>query len=231
MKPVQIEEVGTPVVETPARGNQPKVSKKNQLSAAEKTTLAKHEEVIQHHFESFKDAGNALVAIRSGKLYRETHATFDDYCRERWEMSKTQANRLIAAAQVVENVSTVKESKDIVEHLTESAVRPLAALNPAQQRKVIAAVVKKAPATLEGRGVTAKLMTSIARQTVPSAFKKKKTNGSESSHRPSAGDLIRRSELMGLLNTWEKAQMASGKFAKLTPKEVLAAVRIIITNL
>lgn len=228
MKPLIDTDGGTAVAEAPARGNQPKVSKKNQLSAAEKTSLAKHEDVIQHHFESFKDAGNALVAIRSGKLYRETHATFDDYCRERWEMSKTQANRLIAAAQVVENVSTVKESKDIVDHLTESAVRPLAALNPAQQRRVIAAVVKKAPAALEGRGVTAKLVTSIARQTVPSAFKKKaKVNG----QRPSAGDLIRRSEVLGQLNAWEKVQMAAGKFAKMSARDCLAAVREIIVNL
>ncbi len=224
MKPDVIE-VGAAAPEV-ARGKQPK---KNQLSPHEREALARFESVLQNHFETFKDAGHALIAIRDGRLYRQEHATFEDYCRMRWEMSKTQANRLIAAAKIVDNITSVKESKDIVEHLTESAVRPLAALNPAQQRKVIAAVVKKAPASIDGRGVTAKLVQSIARETVPSAFKKVKANGRKPAL--NASDLIRRSEVLGQLNTWEKAQMAAGKFSKLTPQAVLSAVRAIITNL
>lgn len=35
------------------------------------------------------------------RLYRETHATFEDYCRERWSMGRTYAHRNIEAARVV----------------------------------------------------------------------------------------------------------------------------------
>jgi len=182
--------------------------------------------VIQNHFESFSKAGDALVEIRDNRLYRETHGTFEDYCRERWEMSKTQANRLIAAAQVIHNIVKVKESKDIAEHLSESAVRPLTGLTPKQQQKVMRKVVEKAPPPIAGRGVvTARLVQTVARQVVPSAFKKVKTNG----RRPSAGDLIRRSEVLGALTAWEKTK--GKKMDILSARDAIKAVREIITNL
>jgi hypothetical protein len=31
--------------------------------------------------------GTALLEVRDRRLYRETHATFEDYCRERWRFS------------------------------------------------------------------------------------------------------------------------------------------------
>lgn len=204
------------------------VRAKNKLTTAEANKLSELEKVIQHHFETFSQAGHALNEIRDTRLYRETHATFEDYCRARWEMSKTQANRLISAARVVENVAKTRGGKDIVEHLTESAIRPLTQLAPAQQRRVIEKVVEQAPPSAAGRGVTAKLVQSIARSVVPSAFKKVKANNGG---RRNASDLIRRSELLGSINVWEKAQMASGKFANMTAREALKAVRDIVNKL
>jgi hypothetical protein len=34
--------------------------------------------------QTFIAVARALAAIRDGRLYRETHATFEAYCRERW---------------------------------------------------------------------------------------------------------------------------------------------------
>jgi succinate dehydrogenase/fumarate reductase-like Fe-S protein len=38
-------------------------------------------------FDKFKRVLNALRDIRDNKLYRETHETFEDYCRQRWHFS------------------------------------------------------------------------------------------------------------------------------------------------
>lgn len=197
------------------------------LSTSEKEMFERMESTIQSHLESFSKAGDALVAIRDGRLYRETHGTFEDYCRERWEMSKTQANRLIAAAQVIHNIEKVKESKDIAEHLSESAVRPLTGLTPAQQQKVMRKVVEQAPPEVAGRSrVTARLVQTIARATVPKAFKKVKTNGKT---RPGASDLIRKSELVSGINKWEKDNRR--QLDSLSARDALKAVREIIKDL
>lgn len=216
---------GTAIAEAP-RKTVTKARRVKELTASERSRLSEAEAVIQSHFESFSKAGDALVDIRDNRLYRETHGTFEDYCRERWEMSKTQANRLIAAASVIHNIAKVKESKDIAEHLSESAVRPLTGLTPKQQQKVIRKVVEKAPPPIAGRGVvTARLVQTIARQVVPSAFKKAKTNG----RRPSAGDLIRRSEVLGAIGTWEKTN--AKKLQTMSAAAALKAVRNIIKGL
>jgi hypothetical protein len=218
---------GTAVAEAPRKVTKPATRKIKQLSPHEKEIFVRMEDVIQSHLESFSKAGDALVAIRDGRLYRETHGTFEDYCRERWEMSKTQANRLIAAASVIHNIGKVKESKDIAEHLSESAVRPLTGLTPAQQQKVIRKVVEKAPPPVAGRSrVTARLVQNVARATFPKAFKHAKTGNGD---RPSTSDLIRRSEVLGAISTWEKTQ--GKKLDGMTARSALNAVRNIIKGL
>jgi hypothetical protein len=47
------------------------------------------------------------LEIRDSRLYRQEFDTFEDYCRERWKMSKTNANRLIDAAEVATNVTPI----------------------------------------------------------------------------------------------------------------------------
>lgn len=216
---------GTAVAEAPRKTVTRKAAKS--LTTAERTRLTEAETVIQNHFESFSKAGDALVDIRDNRLYRETHGTFDDYCRERWEMSKSQANRLIAAATVMHNIVKVKESKDIAEHLTESAVRPLTSLTPAQQQKVIRQVAEQAPPPVAGRSrVTARMVQNVARKTFPKAFRSQKPDGEG---RRQVSDLIRRSEVLGAINTWEKTN--SKKLETMSARSALNAVRNIIKGL
>lgn len=40
--------------------------------------------------------GEALLEIRDKRLYRNDFRTFEDYCKNRWDMSKTHANRHIS---------------------------------------------------------------------------------------------------------------------------------------
>jgi phage N-6-adenine-methyltransferase len=108
---------------------------------AEKQRLEVLESVIDAGMQTFVHVGNALLEIRDGRLYRQAHATFEDYCRERWGMHRSRAYQLIEAAETVSNLSTIV---DIVP-ATESQARPLTVLEPAQQREAWQRAVETAP--------------------------------------------------------------------------------------
>ena len=114
----------------------------------EKQPLEVLESVIDAGMQTFVHVGNALLEIRDGRLYRHTHATFEDYCRERWGLKQSHAYRLMDAAQVVD----VLKSSPIGElPATESQARPLTVLEPAQQREAWQRAVETAPTIEVGR--------------------------------------------------------------------------------
>lgn len=103
-------------------------------------TLAQCEAVIAHGLRTFVEVGDALLVIRDERLYRETHATFEDYCRDRWDLDKPYAHRLITASEVarvlVPNGTAPK---------TEAVARELAPLRaaPEQLREAWTEVVQQ----------------------------------------------------------------------------------------
>ena len=110
------------------------------LSLRDRRELEECEAVIESGLQTFLEVGTALMTIRTARLHRTTHDTFEAYCRERWGMSKTHANRLIESADVVVNVTPIG-----VTPASESVCRPLAPLPPAAQRAVWADAVAAAP--------------------------------------------------------------------------------------
>ena len=68
--------------------------------------LAEHEATIERGLGTFVEVGEALLAIRDGRLYRESHDTFESYCRERWGFSRQRGNQLIDAAEMTTTVVT-----------------------------------------------------------------------------------------------------------------------------
>ena len=68
-------------------------------------SLAECEATIERGVRSYIEAGEALRTIRDSRLYRETFATFEDYCRERWGWERRRAYQLIEAADVVQNIA------------------------------------------------------------------------------------------------------------------------------
>ncbi len=54
-----------------------------ELSTDEQTQLTTHETTINAGLQTFHEVGNALLAIREARLYRQDFATFEDYCRQR----------------------------------------------------------------------------------------------------------------------------------------------------
>ena len=77
------------------------------LSLTELSRREELEHIIQVGLGTFYYVGSALLEIRDSRLYRSTHATFEDYCRDRWKMARNYANKLILAAVVVANLGTI----------------------------------------------------------------------------------------------------------------------------
>jgi|GEM_PF-607393 len=72
--------------------------------------LTEEEERDRTHLErkverAFYEAGKALQQLRDRKLYRSTHGTFEEYCRDRFGFERRHPYRLIDAATVVDNLS------------------------------------------------------------------------------------------------------------------------------
>lgn len=195
------------------------------MTARDRKLFLSKENILEHHFSTFKQAGEALLAIRDQRLYRENHVSFDIYCRARWDMSKTQANRLISAAQVVGSL-TSPETEQIVSRLTEGSVRPLTTLKPETQKRVVERLAASHPA---GKDITAKLVQQTAREIAPKEVPKGKKKDGEGGR--AGSDLIRRSEFLEELAGWEKLHKSNGTFAQLTPQAVLQQVRRIIGEL
>jgi hypothetical protein len=127
--------------------------------------LARLEQIISDGMRTFVDVGRALARIRDEKLYQETHATFEAYCRERWEFTRSYAHRLIGAAGVVANWQ-----HELPPPANEAQARELAKLPAEQQAEAWAEVVEAAPAG----AVTAKLVADVVAKRLPPAKAKPK---------------------------------------------------------
>ena len=110
--------------------------------------LAQQEEIIAKGRGSFEQVGEALAAIRKQELYRSSYKNFNQYTKERWDMTRRQADYLIGSAEVMavlraENFSSLPTS--------ETQVRPLTSLPKEDQVPVWQKVI----ATAAGGKVTA----------------------------------------------------------------------------
>lgn len=103
-----------------------------QLAKSEQGVLAECEEIIERGLESFIEVGNALLRIRSEKLYRVQFDTFEIYCSLKWGMSRPRAYQMIQAAEIAITLST---NVDTEQPTREAQLRPLAKLPPPVQRE------------------------------------------------------------------------------------------------
>ncbi len=85
---------------------------------------------------AFYTAGKALKELRNRRLYRSTHKTFEEYCRDRFGYSRRHPYYLIEAAAVVDNLSEKCEPMVHILPTSERQVRPLTQLQPDQQSEV-----------------------------------------------------------------------------------------------
>jgi len=145
----------------PLAGDTESNSTKAPTMAEEKTTVLSHakvevveelspeEEADRSRLElkverAFYESGLALVELRSRRLYRSTHKSFEEYCFERFGFQRAHSYRLIDAARVVDNLSSgCLQFGDIIPS-SESQCRPLIKLEPDEQRQVWQEAVEQA---------------------------------------------------------------------------------------
>ena len=110
---------------------------RGELLVARTRRLAGLEAIIETGLKTFVEvAGPALREIRDSRLYRHLgFGTFQDYCRERWRMSRVHAHRVIEAAAVAENLLPMGNTPR-----NERQARELAKLTPEQQREVASSI-------------------------------------------------------------------------------------------
>jgi len=128
------------------------------LSADEKQELAQHEGTIEKGMKTVFDVASAMAGIREKRLYRETHKTFELYCDQRWGFSKTHANRMIAGASVLEDLTPIGVKPKNLEQ-----TKPLARLNPDQRREAWRIAEQRAA----GKELTAFQLEQAALQVAP----------------------------------------------------------------
>jgi hypothetical protein len=108
-----------------------------------KEALEQLEDIIRKGQHTFVEVGRALMEIRDRGLYRDVlgYETFEAYCKERWDMGRQYAYRMIASAETIKYLSPIG---DIIP-TTESQARPLTKLEPEQQKEAWQKAVETAP--------------------------------------------------------------------------------------
>ncbi len=106
--------------------------------------LSHDEERERLHLErqverAFYQAGLALQTLRDKRLYRSTHKTFQEYCKDRFGFAKSHSYRLINAVEIVDNISQKvpnwgqnENEFQLILPTAESQVRPLHTLKTAE---------------------------------------------------------------------------------------------------
>ena len=100
--------------------------------------LLELETLIGRNQECFYKIGQALKEIRDNRLYRQAlFDTFEAYTRERWDMGKSHAYRLIKSYEAIYNLSPIGDKLPA----NESQVRPLTQLAFMEQRRIWKAII------------------------------------------------------------------------------------------
>ncbi len=124
------------------------------LSATERARLRQQESIIEQGLPTCLAVAEALETIRDERLYRETHGRYEDYVRERWQITRGRAYQLIAYAAVNRDVSTI-----VGADLNEAQARVLAPLATENRQAVAGEAVRRSQET--GEPITAALLEEI----------------------------------------------------------------------
>ena len=127
----------TALTQRSRKGKKSLVSRK-QLILMPVDSLTIEEESMRFSLErkverAFYEAGKALKGLRDRRLYRSTHVTFEEYCRDRFDFTRRRPYQLIEAAQIYDNLLKQSDSIEQVLPTREGQVRPLSELKIEEQ--------------------------------------------------------------------------------------------------
>ncbi len=146
------------------------------VEIVESEELTEEESCLRLHLErkverAFHEAGKALLELRDRRLYRSTHKSFEEYCRDRFGYNRSHSYQLIDAAIVVDNLQKCPQFVDIFPN-REGQVRPLTKLEPDQQRLVWQQAVEEAGHKVpSGRIVKDVIQRIMERTKVPNPYR------------------------------------------------------------
>ncbi|MCL6749746.1 hypothetical protein KBT16_01620 [Nostoc sp. CCCryo 231-06] len=146
------------------------------VTAVEVSELTDQEQSDRLHLErkverAAFEAGKALMELRDRRLYRSTHRTFEDYCRDRFGYSRRQPYLLMDAAVVFDNLLEKCDPLDHILPTSERQVRPMTKLEPHQQQEVWLAAVEVAGGKVPtGRIVKDVVQRIMERTQVPNTY-------------------------------------------------------------
>ncbi len=131
------------------------------LSFDEVTEYEMLELKIEAGLKTFYEVGDALLAIRDGKLYREEYGTFEDYCQQKWQIPRRQAYRLMESAEVVHRIENENVSHGTQTPLpaNERQARALTSFDPEIQPAIVRLANGYAKST--GKPVTAGMLERV----------------------------------------------------------------------
>ncbi|THF85855.1 hypothetical protein E7T09_15190 [Deinococcus sp. KSM4-11] len=115
------------------------------LEPHERARMDALERTVRDGLRDFQRTGEALAQIRDNQLYRASFESFEEYLEQRWGFTRTQAGRLIDAAEtarVLEPLGIAPQSERQARAL-KPAAKILTELEP-EQRRMVARLVEAA---------------------------------------------------------------------------------------
>lgn len=148
------------------------------LNAKERRRFSACNEQIKTGLRSCFDTGAALAEVRDDKLYREDYGTFEDYCREMFQVTRAHAYRLIEAADLKGDLSPIGDKIT-----NEAQARELAKVPEGRREEVLKQVSTNGPITAKAIAEQAKSFSEkpvpIARNVTTTVVIDQKQNGSK----------------------------------------------------
>ncbi|MCC5600520.1 hypothetical protein [Nostoc favosum] len=146
------------------------------VTAVEVPELTQQEQSDRLHLErkverAFFEAGKALAELRDRRLYRSTHRTFEEYCRDRFGHSRRQSYLLMDAAVVFDNLIEKCDQFDHILPTAEGQVRPMTKLEPQEQHEVWVKAVEQAGGKVPPARIVKNVVQQIMERTqVPNTY-------------------------------------------------------------
>jgi hypothetical protein len=104
--------------------------------------LVKRERIIQSGLNTFYAVGIALSEIKEMRLFVATHSSWEDYCRDRWNMAARTAYQTIKSAAVVANLM---DGNSATIPASESIARELVAIPKGEQKAAWLEAIAECP--------------------------------------------------------------------------------------
>ena len=152
------------------------------LTDEEKTRFKECEQIIKADLKTFLQVGRALAEIHDYRLYRETHKTFEKYCKDVWDLGQSTAYQKIDGynavalleqkSSAIAELSSNQDQKNILITINEAQARQLTKLkkNPEDQVKAWGLVLEQLN---QGKKLTAALVNKAVKEVRGEVTKRK----------------------------------------------------------